>query len=129
MCDFLFEEFVNKMIEDIDKLLLDLGFFEEIVVEFFQEFEKYNDVKFLLGDLQVFYFNIFIMYIIGSEYLFEYLKFILFQVIVCKNVFLNLNIFQLEIIVQFWVEFVRILEVNVYLLYVYFFLLKNLEFI
>lgn len=82
------------MIEDIDKLLLDLGFFEEIVVEFFQEFEKYNDVKFLLGDLQVFYFNIFIMYIIGSEYLFEYLKFILFQVIVCKNVFLNLNIFQ-----------------------------------
>lgn len=102
------------MIEDIDKLLLDLGFFEEIVVEFFQEFEKYNDVKFLLGDLQVFYFNIFIMYIIGSEYLFEYLKFILFQVIVCKNVFLNLNIFQLEIIVQFWIEFVRILEVNVY---------------
>lgn len=75
------------MIEDIDKLLLDLGFFEEIVVEFFQEFEKYNDVKFLLGDLQVFYFNILIMYIFGSEFLFKYFKFILFQVDVCKNVF------------------------------------------
>lgn len=75
------------MIEDIDKLLLDLGFFEEIVVEFFQEFEKYNDVKFLLGDLQVLYFNILIMYIIVSEFLFDYFKFILFWVNVYKNVF------------------------------------------
>lgn len=99
VCDSSFEELANKTIEDIDKSPSDLGSFEEIAVESFQELEKYNDAKLSSGDLQVFYFNIFIMYTTGSEYPFEYLKLILFQATVCKNAFLNLNIFQLEITV------------------------------
>lgn len=94
VCDSSFEELANKTIEDIDKSPSDLGSFEEIAVESFQELEKYNDAKLSSGDLQVFYFNIFIMYTTGSEYPFEYLKLIPFQATVCKNAFLNLNIFQ-----------------------------------
>lgn len=54
VCDSSFEELANKTIEDIDKSPSDLGSFEEIAVESFQELEKYNDAKLSSGDLQVF---------------------------------------------------------------------------
>lgn len=87
VCDSSFEELANKTIEDIDKSPSDLGSFEEIAVESFQELEKYNDAKLSSGDLQVFYFNILIMYTSGSEFSFKYFKFIPFQANVCMNAF------------------------------------------
>lgn len=87
VCDSSFEELANKTIEDIDKSSSDLGSFEEIAVESFQELEKYNDARLSSGDLQVFYFNILIMYTSGSEFSFKYFKFIPFQADVCKNAF------------------------------------------
>lgn len=87
VCDSSFEELANKTIEDIDKSPSDLGSFEEIAVESFQELEKYNDAKLSSGDLQVFYFNILIMYTTVSEFPFDYFKFIPFRANVYKNAF------------------------------------------